>query len=199
MEMGILVPRARSTGLIIRDLDDEVIVYDLDRDEAHCLAPSAALVWKHCDGQTPVAEITGLLRRELGTEVGDDTVWQALTQLARYNLLEETVSRPTIGMSRRELMHKAGIAAVAAVPLITSLAVPQAAMAASGTCGTAPFGDGCTCGSGSQCRSACCYGGLCQEPGAVGKVANGFPCKGNGNCCSGNCQITAGHGEGICS
>ena len=51
------LPRMREQGLVVDDLPDEVLVYDLDRHQAHCLNRTAALVWRHCDGQTTVKEI----------------------------------------------------------------------------------------------------------------------------------------------
>ena len=46
------MPQARKDGLIIKALTDEVVVYDLERHEVHCLNRVAALVWQHCDGRT---------------------------------------------------------------------------------------------------------------------------------------------------
>ncbi|MBV9278705.1 MAG: hypothetical protein JOZ41_01360, partial [Chloroflexi bacterium] len=47
----LLAPRARKNGLIVRELEDEVLVYDLERHRAHCLNRAAGLVWKHADGE----------------------------------------------------------------------------------------------------------------------------------------------------
>src|SRR5436309_304107 len=38
------------TDLIIRDLTDEVVLYDRKTRRAHCLNPIASAVWKLCDG-----------------------------------------------------------------------------------------------------------------------------------------------------
>ncbi|HEX6509734.1 MAG TPA: PqqD family protein [Chloroflexota bacterium] len=193
-----LVPRARQAGLVVRELDEETVVYDLERDQAHCLGPTAALIWKHCDGQTTVPELVALLQEELSTPVGEDTVWQAIVELGGYHLLEEQVSRPAGGtMSRRELMRRAGIATVVGLPLITSLAVPTAAMAASCSAGSGRT-TGCPCAKGSDCASLCCVSGTCQDPTAIGKVPDGGTCNGNGNCCSIHCHVTAGHSTGTC-
>ena len=51
------LPKKRKEGIIVKELPDEVLVYDLDRDKAHCLNHSAAAVWERCDGRTTVAEI----------------------------------------------------------------------------------------------------------------------------------------------
>jgi hypothetical protein len=50
-------PLARTDNLVINELTDEVLVYDLQRDKAHCLNHTAASVWKQCDGRSTAAEI----------------------------------------------------------------------------------------------------------------------------------------------
>ena len=40
-------PRARTEGLVVTELPDELLVYDLERHRAYCLNPTAALVFKH--------------------------------------------------------------------------------------------------------------------------------------------------------
>ena len=57
-------PLARREGLVIRELADEVLVYDLDRDRAHCLNQTAAFIWQCCDGRTS----TETVRREAPLE-----------------------------------------------------------------------------------------------------------------------------------
>ena len=49
-----LVPKARHNKLVIQELEDEVLVYDLERNQAHCLNRTAALIWEHCDGKQTV-------------------------------------------------------------------------------------------------------------------------------------------------
>ncbi len=50
------VPIARKEGLVIQEMPEEVLVYDLDTNKAHCLNQTAAFVWKSCDGRNSVAE-----------------------------------------------------------------------------------------------------------------------------------------------
>ena len=51
------LPKARSEGIITRELDGELLVYDRTRDRAHCLNKTAAAIWKLCDGATNAPEI----------------------------------------------------------------------------------------------------------------------------------------------
>jgi hypothetical protein len=132
-----------------------MLVYDRDRDKAHCLNQTAALVWKYCDGKTTVSNMAQQLGRDLLSEpVDENVIWYALDQLGKDNLLDETITPPAIlmGMSRREMVRVLGIAAAVAVPLVTSIIAPTPAQAA--TCLT--NGTGCT--SSVQCCSGLCNG-----------------------------------------
>ena len=40
-----MLPKARQEQLTVRELPDETVVYDLARHKAHCLNPTAALIW----------------------------------------------------------------------------------------------------------------------------------------------------------
>jgi hypothetical protein len=146
-----LAPRARKEGLVIEELPDEVLVYDLKRDKAHCLNPMAALVWRHCDGETSVAEMVRLLQAELKTPVDEELVWFALDQLEKSFLLQERLIRPPRGrLSRRELVRRLGLTAGITLPLITSILAPTVVEAASCahvtmSCATVACCPGCTC------------------------------------------------------
>jgi hypothetical protein len=150
-------PQARVKGLIIKDFSDETLVYDTDRDKAHCLNQTAALVWKRCDGKTSVADIARQLQAELHSPISEKMVWYALAQLDRYHLLQEHLALPAelAQMSRREFIQKSKIAAAIAVPVIISVTAPTAAQAAS----CLPSGSACT--MSSQCCSGLCVAGFC--------------------------------------
>jgi Coenzyme PQQ synthesis protein D (PqqD) len=63
------MPRAREAGLIVRELEDETLVYDADTDRAHCLNQTAARIWKHCDGTSSVPQIADLLSQTTETTI----------------------------------------------------------------------------------------------------------------------------------
>ena len=157
-------PKARQNKLIVREFANEVLIYDKERQQAHCLNQTAALVWKHCDGRTPVAEISRRLATEIGdgeAAVDDRLVWYALSQFKRDHLLEEIevpagmLSGTGGGLSRRKAIKALGLATIVAVPLVTSMIAPTAAQAA--TC--FPAGHACT--SGTQCCSGVCNASVC--------------------------------------
>jgi hypothetical protein len=123
-------PRARKNDLIVRDLADEVLVYDRTRHRAYCLNRTAALVWRLCDGATTPARMARSLENKLGVPVEESIIWLALSRLGKSRLLEEPVmDTPAPRVSRREIMKKAGLAAMVALPLVTSIVAPTAAQA----------------------------------------------------------------------
>jgi hypothetical protein len=152
-----LRPCIRTDGLVVQALPDEVLVYDLERHQAHCLNPTAALVWKACDGQTSVSEIAGILERQMHTRVPEDVVWLAVQQLGKARLLAERPHAPRGGtkVSRREVMRRLGWGAIITLPLVTSIVAPTAVEAAS--C----LSTGAICSSSAQCCSGVCAGLIC--------------------------------------
>jgi hypothetical protein len=146
------VPRARKSQLVTREVAGELLVYDRNSNQAHCLNRTAALVWTHCDGITTVAEMAQLLEDEMKTPFANEVVWFALGQLRASHLLRDPFVRPARmeRMSRRVLVKRLGIAAAVTVPLVSSIVAPTAAAAA--TC--LPNGTPCT--SNAQCCSGNC-------------------------------------------
>ena len=157
------VPHARSSGLIITDLDAEVLIYDKERDKAFCLNETSALVWKYSNGKRNVAEIARAMANKLHSPVDEQVVWFALQQLEKDRLMRSDALLPkqAAGISRREFVKKMGMTAVAVtVPAIISMTAPQSAFAQS--CSA----DGANCNGNSQCCSSCCCTktGTCTTP-----------------------------------
>jgi hypothetical protein len=150
-------PLARHEGLVVKEVSGELLVYDLDRDRAHCLNETAALVWKYCDGRRDAKTIASLLAADLDAPVDEKIVWYALSQLGKDNLLEQKTTPPAHfgGMNRRDMMRALGIAAVVAVPVVTSIVAPTPAQAA--TC----FQSGASCTGSQQCCSGLCSNNIC--------------------------------------
>lgn len=150
-------PLARADELVVRDMDGEVLVYDLNKDEAITLNPFAAAVWRACDGTSSVAGMTVKLQdRMSGEYVPQESVWRALDMLSRCDLLQELVV-PPVSHSRRDMVKALGMAA-AAVPIVAMIVVPTPAQAAS--CGCVSPGD---CIVKTSCPSTvnCNGGGMC--------------------------------------
>lgn len=136
------LPRMREHGLVIDDLPDEVLIYDLERHEAHCLNRSAALVWRACDGKRAPAEIARRLTAELDAPFSEELVLLALQQLEKFHLFEQSATAPAQFplLSRRQMVRRLGLATAVAVPLITSIVAPTAVQAATCT----PTGSPCS-------------------------------------------------------
>lgn len=126
-------PRARSNNLLVAAVEDEIVIYDKDRDRVHSLNRTASLVWQRCDGLTNVAEMARVLQRELDLPADEGMVWLALDELNRAHLLEEPFTRPPVGtsISRRDILRKVGRASAAALllPVVSSIVAPTPANA----------------------------------------------------------------------
>jgi hypothetical protein len=151
------IPCARTEGIVVQALPDEVLVYDLERHRAHCLNHTATLIWKRCDGQTSVTEMIRILEQEMQTPVPEGVVWLALRQLRKAHLLVERSHGPggRAMMSRREVMRRLGWGAAVTLPLVTSIVAPTAVEAA--TC--LPMG--IVCVTHAQCCSGLCMASIC--------------------------------------
>ena len=150
-------PMARRNGLVVQEMPDEVLVYDLDTNKAHCLNQSAARVWRACDGNNEVADIVREFEANGGGKVTEDFVWLAIDQLSENGLLENEVAPRFAGQSRRQVLKTIGFASLVALPVISSLVAPQQALGAVS----------CGCTQTAQCatRTACPSTTLCNPNG----------------------------------
>jgi hypothetical protein len=84
-----------------------------------------------------------LLSREFGENVDEKLVCYAVDQFAKDNLLEQAGEFPAFiiaGLNRRQMVRALGLAAVIALPLVTSIMAPTPAQAAA----LFPSGSPCT-------------------------------------------------------
>jgi hypothetical protein len=121
-------PRARTEGLVVKSVGDEMLVYDLARHRALSLNGTAAAVWRACDGTRTRAEIG--VRAGAGQALHPAVVHYALSRLDRAHLL----AGPGPGdagpsLTRRDLIRR-GVA-VAAIPAVVSILAPTPSDAAS--------------------------------------------------------------------
>jgi hypothetical protein len=162
-------PVARREGLLIRELPDEVLVYDRKEHRAHCLNRTAATVFRHADGTRTVAELSRLLAPGAAGPVAEDVVTLALARLAEAGLLEGEVAAaaPAAGMTRRDLARRAGLAAAILLPAVASIVAPTPAEAAAtcvSSCSGKPDGTTCdVCFGGTTCTTNVCNAGACTD------------------------------------
>lgn len=148
---GVEAPRARSAELVVEEVGDELLVYDVERGVAHCLRSQAATVWRHCDGSRSLEELSTLLDLE------PDVVEQALAELAACHLID--TPDPTAGYSRREAARKivtSTMAVAVGAPLILSVTPSTASAACDRT-----LGQSCNANH-TCCTPHRCVGGICQ-------------------------------------
>src|SRR5271169_4434135 len=141
------MPKAKTERLIVKEIDDETLIYDMGRHAASCLKDFAAKVWRQCDGEKSVAEIAD--------ELGEDerAVWLALHQLTKAQLLTEAIAFPpdiSAAKSRREVAGRMGLGAAA---VVASIVAPMPAQAAS----CLPFRAHCT----PSFPNPCCHPNFC--------------------------------------
>lgn len=162
-------PRARKDQLIVKEVRDEVLVYDLKTNKAHCLNDTAARVWKECDGRRSVSDIARVIERDLNSPVDDQVVWLAMAQLEKFKLLKHGALRPAgqPQISRRALI-RAGISSAVLLPLIFTISAPNAFAQGSkitpAVCATLKHNAGIGCGGAS-----------CTTPGGTTCVKVGAP------------------------
>lgn len=164
-------PSSRKANIVVQDLENEVLIYDLTINKAYCLNQTAGLVYQLCDGKRTVAEISDLMSKRLKTKVSEDLVWFALDGLKKDNLLENANEVPNYfgGLSRREVVKKVGLASMVMLPLIASVVAPNAMMAQS-----VLFPNLAACANDSQCQSGNCTDTslLCCPPGVLSVAAS---------------------------
>jgi hypothetical protein len=200
----IEVPVARSKDLLIERVGDELVIYNLQDKQAHCLRALAASVFNRCDGKTAVAEIAPRVEADLSTLVTESDVRDAISQLEASGLLE-TPLRIRNGLSRRDAVKRfayAGAAGALAGPLINSIAAPSTAMALSNIptgctgCGAnkdCASNHCCQTNAGKQCNQSCCVASdnSCHFTNVCSGGSNaGGTCTSNANCPGGTCILT---------
>ncbi len=165
-----MAPQARQERLVVQELGEETIIYDEQRNRIHRLNPTAALVWRHCDGRRTTGDLARVVQGELGSPVTEEPVteemvWLALDRLEKEHLLQQPLVRPEVVMqiTRRQMLRKAALVggATLLLPVVQSMVAPTPAMAMSIGCATRgqtatptrPCCNGLFAGPGGRCTS----------------------------------------------
>lgn len=178
-------PKSRQNELVVQELGNELLIYDLQTHKAVCLNETSALVWNLCaGGGRTVADISRRMSKELKMPIAEDFVRLALDNLRKENLLAangdgeeatDLIRAKFNGLSRREAIRKVGLASMIALPVITGLVAPTAAQAQSRCAGsgTRPSGASLTCATfpnAFDCagfgRVFCCSGTATEQSGS---------------------------------
>ncbi len=159
------LPKSRTSNLVIQEVDDDLLVYDITVDKAHHLNETISLIWSKCDGKTTFDKLVQTLEKELKTKIETDFIWLALKELEKANLLEENVNNQNFkGLSRRKVLFKYALPSLV-LPVIVSLVAPQVAQAQSCLAPLGMVNDPCSA------PSQCCPGLICVP--AAGFISPG--------------------------
>lgn len=178
------LPKVRNQNIVIQEIGDEILIYDLEINKAYCLNETSAIVYRNCDGETDFTEI------KTNHNFSEELISFALEQLEKENLLEKDSGfiSPFKGFSRREVIKKVGLGSIALLPVITSVVAPKAVNAQScnllangqttvyvctGAVGDCVAFDGCNLAvpgfdAGAECCSGTAMVGSCT-PNGVGE------------------------------
>lgn len=180
------LPQARNKEIVEQELNNELLIYNLQLNKAYVLNETSKIIFQACNGKTTFDD---LKRKHKFTE---ELIYLTIDQLKKEDLIFEDYQSKFAGVSRRELIKRAGLGSMIMLPVVASLTFPSALMAAScgdtssnpnncGTCGTVCIAPTATCCSGS-CVNL--NGGNINNCGSCGTVCSGV----RPACCSGFCR-----------
>jgi len=151
------MPHARTDRLVIQDMEEEMLVYDLDADKATCLNQASRIVWQNCDGRTSISDMSRLIGKELNITASKEFVVLALRELSESNLIDDSENKFEMEppVSRRDLITRYGVP-MAALPIVMSLVAPVSAQMTS----CVPVSQPCT-----PTGLPCCVGFVCVPSG----------------------------------
>lgn len=164
MNKSSYCPKSYRDNFVVQSLQDDILIYNTETNKAHCLNRGSAAVWNACNGIATIEEIAEAVSRQMDSPVSGQFVWLALEQLEKEGLVvkDENFKVDFDGLSRREVIRKIGLTTMVALPVVSSLVAPSAAMAAS-TC----VPDGQTCATTSECCPGLICEGTCVPQGGI--------------------------------
>lgn len=132
------LPISKTENIVVQEANKELLIYDLITNQAFCLNETSAIIYLACDGKTTIEEL------KCQTNFSDDLIFLALDELQKQNLCQGERKDYLQGISRRELIRKVGLASMVALPIISSIVVPQAVDAQSvGSCSCPKYSGAC--------------------------------------------------------
>lgn len=193
--------KTRKDNLVIQEFENETLIYDLNNHKAFCLNKHSAVIWNLCDGNNSVLEISEKMSASLQELISEDFVILAINQFHKNNLLEndrEINQYFSADFSRRDVIKKVGLSTMIALPIISSVVVPQVVSAQS----IAGLGQTCQIGIPASCLSGNCLNsggsGICCASTSDQANSPGYTICTNDpdenafalRCCSGTAQLS---------
>ena len=114
-------PIVKTENLVMQELEDELLIYDLDNHKAFCLNQTSKLIWQNCDGNMGISEIASEMSKRLNQPVKNEVVWLALEDFKKEGLVNFSAETPDglKGLNRRQLIRKIGQASLISLPIIS--------------------------------------------------------------------------------
>jgi hypothetical protein len=125
-------PIALTDSFVTEEVDGDLVVRDAEHGLTCRLNPSAAVVWKACDGTRTPNDLVDALTPQLGPHADEDLVLIALDDLVEHGLITSGYDRrkPSAArLSRRRLLRRFGLAGATAItlPIVYGTAPPALA------------------------------------------------------------------------
>lgn len=116
----------KEENLLECEVGEELVVYNLKDNSAHCLSGKSIDIFRKCDGQSDMSEIARSLD-STGPD-GEEVLQLALSSFRSSGLIKQSYA------ASRKFDRRSMLKAAAAIPLVTSIMVPKPAAAVS--CGS---------------------------------------------------------------
>lgn len=156
-------PFGRKENLVIQEVENEILIYDLKKNEAFCLNETSAFIWKMCDGKNSTVDISQAVKKKFKTNIDDGFIWLALDQLKKNDLIETEPEVPAsfLGMSRRQVIRQIGLSSMVMLPVVASVISPtsvqaQSCIAVDGICTASPQCCNMNCNTSPAPGNRCC-------------------------------------------
>lgn len=177
-------PIGLRNNILVQELEKELLLYDLSRDKVFCLNETSSLIWNLCDGENSIEDIRQKISLRLRTNISEEIIWLALDKLKTEQLLSNhgEIVIDFNNLSRREVIKRAGLSTMVALPLVLSIISPSAVNAASQVvCETLT---GCVCNFALVCNifgaghifSGSCVNTFCGTAGSMCQCAGPLTC-----------------------
>ena len=144
----MILPLAKSSDIVVQELGNELLVYDLVTNKAYRLNETSMIIFNACDGKTSFDELNTRYKFTA------DLVYLTLDQLKDEGLVNNYQSKFN-GVSRREVIRKVGLTTMLALPVISGLVAPTSAAASSLTDSVCATPGGTVCGTPDDCTVYC--------------------------------------------
>lgn len=129
-------PLGRTRNILVQPLQNEVVLYDANTHQAHCVSKTVFTVWQNADGRRSIDQLAELVTNDQSIACRREIVLLALEDLRHADLLEDgTAATDTVLPSRRDVARKLSAAglSLSLLPFVASMAAPTPAMARSGS------------------------------------------------------------------